>query len=289
MTYRTCAMGVLAALIAWHGPAAAADTGDDAPRPSDGCDRPAPGQAPATLTVGERERSLITVVPADYRADRPHALVIAFHGRTNSNEQVRRYYKLEGNATEPTLFVYPAGLKDASGRFTWSDPGDRAENLRDFALFDAVLDLLARTYCIDRGRVFVVGHSLGASFANSLACARGAVIRGLASVGGGIVRPRDCGGPVAAMVMHNPRDEQVPVAEGLRARDALLEQNDLSAKARPDLVNGFDCQRYGPDTAENPVLWCPHRDDTTASGRFYPHQWPDGSGVAVMEFFAGLE
>ncbi len=31
----------------------------------------------------------------NYRADDPHRLLIAFHGRTNTNEQVRHYYRLE--------------------------------------------------------------------------------------------------------------------------------------------------------------------------------------------------
>jgi Poly(3-hydroxybutyrate) depolymerase len=255
---------------------------------SAGCGLPAPDAPPATVTVAGRKRDIIAVVPTDYRPDRPHDLVIAFHGRTNSNAEVRRYFDLERHATEPTIFVYPASLQDSRGLNTWADPGDKPESLRDFKLFDAVLEALSEAYCLDTGSVFVVGHSLGASFAISLACARGGAIRGLASVGGGLSRTPQCSGPVAAMVMHNPRDAQVPIAEGLRVRRSLLAQDDLPGDSAPDFPQRFNCRRYGPEKEGNPVLWCPLADDWTASGRFYPHQWPTGTGEAIMTFFGRL-
>ncbi|HYG87796.1 MAG TPA: hypothetical protein VD978_16170 [Azospirillum sp.] len=285
----TCAVGASLVLLFWNEPATAAKIENHPHHPSDGCGRPAPETAPTTVAVGKRTRALIITVPKSYQPDHPHTLVVAFHGRTNSNAEVRGYFDLERNASEPTIFVYPAGLPDASGRNTWSDPGDPPSGLRDFKLFDAILAMIMHAYCIDRDRVFVVGHSLGAWFANNLACARGDVIRGLASVGGGSTRPKDCGGPVAAMVLHNPSDAHVPIAQGLQVRNALLEQNHLSAVSKPDHLNRFECSRYGPKTAENPVLWCPYADNFTANGRFYPHQWPAGSGAAVMEFFAALQ
>ena len=255
---------------------------------SAGCGRPVPDTPPTAVTVDGRQRDIIAVVPTDYRPDQPHNLVLAFHGRTNSNADVRRYFDLERHATEPTIFVYPASLQDQHGLNAWADPDDKPESLRDFRLFDAVLDVMSEAYCVDAGRVFVVGHSLGASFANSLACARGNAIRGLASVGGGMTRVSQCSGPVAAMVMHNPRDAQVPIAEGLRVRRSLLAQDNLPGGSAPDLPQRFNCRRYGPESEQNPVLWCPLADDWTASGRFYPHQWPAGTGEAVMAFFAGL-
>lgn len=253
-----------------------------------GCGKPAPDAAPSSLTVDGRTRNLIAVIPSDYRPDQPHDLVVAFHGRTNSNAEVRRYFDLERHAANPTIFVYPESLRDAQGRNIWSDPADSPEKLRDFSFFDAILQAMSEHYCIDRDRVFVVGHSLGASFANALACARGDVIRGLAGVGGGSSRPSRCTGPVAAMVMHNPRDAQVPIAEGLRLRRDLLSQDGLPTGSEPDVPQRFNYRRYGAESEENPVLWCPLGDDRTASGRFYPHQWPAGTGAAIMAFFGRL-
>ncbi|HYD64856.1 hypothetical protein [Azospirillum sp.] len=251
-----------------------------------GCHRPPPDQPPESVEVGGVRRDIITAVPPAYDPDHPHRLVVAFHGRTNSNADVRRYFDLERHAGEPTIFVYPSGRMDGT---IWTAPGDRPGNLRDVTLFDAVLTEITAAYCIDRDAVFVVGHSLGGWFANSLACARGAVIRGLATVGGGVTRAPRCSGPVAALVLHNPKDRQVPIAQGLSARTALREQNGLPPGSVPAEPDRFACRRYGAEDAANPVLWCPHHDDVAYNGRYYPHQWPRGAGAAAMAFFDRLD
>jgi len=49
-------------------------------------------------------------------------------------------------------------------------------------LFDQLLEEFEDKYCINKDQIFVVGHSLGAWFTNSLSCARGDVIRAIGSV-----------------------------------------------------------------------------------------------------------
>jgi polyhydroxybutyrate depolymerase len=246
-----------------------------------GCGAP-PAPPRATFEVGSRQRHAIIVLPQDYRADRPQRLIFAFHGRTNDNDQARRYLGLEEAAQAPTIFVYPAGLTDRTGRFTWADPGDPPDALRDFTLFDVLLGRITSTYCIDLDAVYVVGHSLGASFANSLACARAQRIRGVASVAGGIT-PSDCPAAVAALLLHNPHDRVVPVSEGRRARDVLLGHPGTEHEAVDARIGAFPCRRYGDEGT--PVLWCLHGQDITPRGRYYPHQWPQGAAPAIIEFF----
>jgi polyhydroxybutyrate depolymerase len=255
-----------------------------ATEPSSGCGAP-PQKPPQTFEVAGQERRAIVVVPKDYKADRPHALLFAFHGRTNDNARARRYFGLERAAAGPTIYIYPAGLRDRTGKFTWADPDDPPDALRDFALFDVIFDRIASAYCVDRDAVYVVGHSLGASFANSLACARADQIRGVAAVAGGIA-PSDCSDHVAALLLHNPRDQAVRVSEGERARDALLGQPSEAIEPVRRRFAGFDCNRYGD--AVNPILWCLHTQDFTPRGRFYPHQWPRGAAEAVHRFFGSL-
>jgi polyhydroxybutyrate depolymerase len=254
-----------------------------------GCGRPPPWSVPDHVVLEGRERRLIADLPADYDSRRPHRLVVAFHGRTNDNARVRDYYGLEKPAGgDPTIFVYPLALRQADGTFSWSDPGDSSGSLRDYALFDTIVARFARDYCIDPDGIFVVGHSLGASFVNSLACARGDLIRGIGSVAGGVQRSH-CRGSVAALVLHNPADKLVPFSEGERARDALVAQNGQDeATAEPAEVGGFECERFANHDPANPVLWCPHHQNQTSRGRYYPHQWPSGTGEAIMDFFATL-
>jgi polyhydroxybutyrate depolymerase len=51
--------------------------------------------------------------------------------------------------------------------------------MRDFEFFDEIVATYSEEYCIDMDQVFVVGHSLGGWFTNTLACARGHMIRGM--------------------------------------------------------------------------------------------------------------
>jgi polyhydroxybutyrate depolymerase len=267
------------------GAAAPAGAGDI----SAGCGREPPREAEAVLVHEGAERRLIVDVPEGYAPDRPHRLVVAFHGRTSPPDRVRRYYGLDrgldGADGGRSIFVYPEALRQADGTYIWREP-------EDFELFDRIVERIGATYCIAPDEVFAVGHSLGASFVNRLACARGGRLRAIASVAGGAV-PAECRGEVAAMLLHHPEDELVPIAEGEAARDMLVEQNGLdggaSAAPAPSYPDGFNCRRYGPADAENPVLWCPHSQGVTSKGRYYPHQWPDGTGEAVMDFFASLD
>jgi polyhydroxybutyrate depolymerase len=253
-----------------------------AAEPSSGCGAPPPKRPPETFQVGGRERHAIVVLPEEYGADLPHALIFAFHGRTSPNAQARRYFGLERAAERPAIYVYPAALTDRTGRFTWADPGNSPDALRDFILFDVIFEQITAAYCVDLDAVYVVGHSLGASFANSLACARARRIRGVASVAGGITAS-ECAGRVAGLLLHNPRDRAVSVSEGERARDVLLGGHAADQKPVHRSIGGFECQLY--DDRDSPLFWCLHGQDVTPRGRFYPHQWPEGAAEGILEFF----
>lgn len=253
---------------------------------SSGCDAAPPPAAPSVLSVEGVERPLLVVI-GEGDENLPHDLVIAFHGRTNSNAEVRAYYDLERHALRPTVFVYPTGLPTEGGSRSWSSPADPAGRLRDYELFDAIVLRLARLYCIDLGRVFAVGHSLGASFVNNLACARGGKLRGIATVAGDI-GAAECRRPVAAILFHSPKDELVSIARAEAVRDRLLELNGLHVVPAPLPSSDLNCVRYGAEDAPAPLVWCAHGRTTTRRGNYYPHQWPREAGMLIMAFFASL-
>lgn len=246
----------------------------------------APGSvppAPSSLLVDGRTRSLLTHLPATLGDGRAHPLVVAFHGRTNSNAQVQSYMRLDASAGD-AIIVYPAGLPAGGGAHNWNDPGDSAGDLRDYRLFDAILAEFSDLYCIDQEKIFVVGHSLGAYFANSVACARADVIRAVASVAGGIL-PGECREGVAALLLHNPNDTLVAIAEGERARDVFLAANGLDGVPPVAQNNAFNCVVYGAALSPDPVSWCPHTVDRPYGDRYDPHSWPPAIGPYVMDFF----
>lgn len=254
---------------------------------SPGCAAQPPAQPPMTLHVDGRERSLIVALPQDFDPEAAHDLIVAFHGRTNSNAEVRGYYDLERYAQKPTIFVYPSGLPASGTTRSWSDPGDTPDKLRDYALFDAIVATFARLYCLDLDRVLAVGHSLGAWFVNSLGCARADRLRAIATLGGGI-SASDCHGHLAVFLAHNPEDRLVAFQRGETARDLFLRLNGLRGPPRPTAPETLACLAYGAADDRNPIVWCPHPVSITWRGRYYPHQWPRGTGAVIMSFLSGL-
>jgi polyhydroxybutyrate depolymerase len=254
-------------------------------RLSPACSASEVAPTPQRLIVDGRERTFLAHLPE--AADRrPRDLVIAFHGRTNDAARARRYFHLD-EALPDAIIVYPRALSTGPGTFAWSAPGDPPDRLRDFALVDAIIEAFGRAHCIDEGRVFVVGHSLGASFANDVACHLGDRIRAVASVAGGIQGPA-CVGGAAALILHHPDDLLVPIGEGERVRDAFRAANGLleasaTPATHPDLVE-LRCVRHGADDVVDPVVWCPHDDATGPAGRTYAHTWPDGAAAAIGAF-----
>lgn len=251
---------------------------------SKGCGKAKPSP-PTSVTVYGTERQFLLTVPSNYVVHDPKPLVIAFHGRTNSNEQVRSYYRLD-KELQDAFIVYPAAISNGNDTFAWSDPGNAPSELRDIALFDAIVETLASKYCIDLNKVYTVGHSLGGWFSNSLACVRGDVIRGSVSVGGSSVIT-DCSGPAAAMIIHNPEDRLAPFSGSERNRQQRVEQNGCNWELS-SVSEELHCSSHKACFGGNEVLWCPHTNNIDSQGRYYPHNWPRSTATHIREFFESL-
>ncbi|MEX2501839.1 MAG: hypothetical protein WD336_05655 [Trueperaceae bacterium] len=260
-----------------------------APRRSAGCDRASAASAPERVHVAGTERTFLArVPPGDHRT--PRDLVLAFHGRSQGAGQLRRYAGLDA-ALPDAIVVYPRALAVAPGALAWGAPDDPPERQRDFTLVDALIADLGDAHCLDLDRVFVVGHSLGAYFANDVACRLGDRVRAVASVAGGL-QGDGCVGGAAALLVHHPDDRLVPVRDGMAARDAFRHANALGAApavpltARP--LARLRCARHGAADVTDPVVWCARDDATTPQGGYGPHTWPQGAAAAIGAFFESL-
>jgi polyhydroxybutyrate depolymerase len=282
-------LGIVALVVACFPRVLAGGGGDDpaSVRLSPACNATVTATELDRVVVDGQPRTLLTRLPTE-PGSTPRDLVIAFHGRTNDAARARRYFHLD-EALPEAIIVYPRALPAGPGTFAWNDPGDPVERLRDFALVDAIVDAVGRAHCIDPDRVFVVGHSLGASFANDVACRLGDRIRAVASVAGGF-QGGPCASPTAALVLHHPDDPLVPLSAGERVREAFRLTNGLATQppvaAEHPALALLGCVRY--DDPEHPVVWCEHDDATAPGGRYDPHTWPDGAADAIAAFFAAL-
>lgn len=251
---------------------------------SSGCGKTPPGAPPVSVVVGGLERPFISYIPATYDTKKSYPLIVAFHGRTNSNAQVREYFGLEAAIPE-SIIVYPSGLRNGES-YTWANQGDKGDALRDYALFDELLRVISYYYCVDTKKVFVVGHSLGAYFANSVACARAGIVKAVASLAGGI-QTSACRGSVAALLLHNPQDNLVAISEGEKALSTFMRSDGASRQGAgtSGVLASFNCTWY---SGSLPVVWCPHAFNTRYDGSYYPHTWPEATAQAIAYFFQTL-
>lgn len=254
---------------------------------SSGCMIEEPRTPITSSVVNGVTRSYLTTIGKQYTQLQPQPLIIAFHGRTNSNSMVRQYYKLDRVTNGEAIIIYPSGLPEEWPSRTRSSPGDKSDKLRDFALFDQIVEDMSSSYCVDMDQIYVVWHSLGAWFTNSLACARGDVIRGIGSVWWGTTK-NSCTWPVAALIMQHPQDNLSSYAAGVTARNQLLKQNGCWPQTKPTWPARGGCVEYTNCLADAPTIWCEHSDDIDHRNVYYPHKRPDWAGQYIWDFFKEL-
>lgn len=247
---------------------------------SAGCGLAAPSVVQTSSYVWWMTRNYITDIGANYNKDVPFPLIFAFHGRTNSNAQVQRYYNIDDAAEWNAIIIYPSALPENST--------PRSRNItRDAALFDQIVTDFSEKYCIDTNRIFAMGHSLWAYMTNSLACVRADKLRAIWSVWWWTT-VTECAWPIAAMIMHNPADNLASFASWETARDQILRQNMCGEQKISVWPSWGNCLEYTCDSWE-PVVRCPHTDSTARNWSYYPHTRPDTAWQMIWDFFVSQQ
>lgn len=141
-----------------------------------------------SITVDEGIRRYRLVVPHRLPADRV-PVVFAFHGIGDSTVSMSDYSELDRLAAEcGFILVYPAARNSM-----WATMNLDVNNLEthpDIRFFDRLLEHLESRFRIDGKRIYLVGMSNGASFAQVVAHARPNVAAVVAHSG---VKPRELG------------------------------------------------------------------------------------------------
>jgi polyhydroxybutyrate depolymerase len=122
--------------------------------------------APQTLQISGSERTYLMHLPTGDRSERPLPLVLVLHGAQMTSALMAEVTDLNAWADkEGFVVVYPQGLEQRW--ITIQQPGSTVD---DFAFMKALIANIEKTYSIDRSRVFAVGLSNGAEFAQELGC-----------------------------------------------------------------------------------------------------------------------
>ncbi len=234
-----------------------------------------------TVEVSGKLRSYILTIPPGYSASNPVGIIVAIHGRTNSNTQVQWYMGLEwgrrSGSQSSYIVAYPAGLDAGGGTRSWSAP----ENV---TFFDAIIRDIGDNYCIERSNIFVVAHSLGASFASRLACVRGDVIHAMSIVGGG-GWTTPCGQTPTGTLIYQNADDRLSSPATARATERVMRTaNTCGATTENIQIGSLTCQKWKDCSTGSPVVWC--ENYPTYGGD--PHSWPTSGGTDILAFFKGL-
>jgi polyhydroxybutyrate depolymerase len=119
------------------------------------------------ISVDGTARDYLLVTPR--QMNKPLPLVVALHGIGDSPAGMAEHSGLDSLASkEAAIVVYPGAMR-AMWRISESVPGN--EN-RDIVFLDALVDQLSSQYRIDSRRIYAVGMSHGASFAQLWAAHR---------------------------------------------------------------------------------------------------------------------
>jgi poly(3-hydroxybutyrate) depolymerase len=197
----------------------APDGGADGAAGTVGCTgnaKPAASSANGTLDINVKgtARQYVLELPTGYDGITPVPVLFAFHGSGTSGQAFlgQGYGNVRGGVAGRALLVAPNALS-WEVEAAWVSPrsGDQGGGVTraDVDLFDALVDHLTASYCIDAGRVFVMGHGDGAIISNQLACLRGNVLRGVGSFAGAgpeASPTTGCTGKLAAFIGHNPNE-----------------------------------------------------------------------------------
>lgn len=233
-----------------------------------------------SLDIAGKQRKYLLYVPSGMRKNKEMNLVIAFHGRTNNNEMVRDYMQLGGwnygYKQNDFIVAYPQWL--GAGLYSWS----QYENIE---FFDALITEISEKLCVNRDKIFTVGHSLGSYMSNKVSCQRGDVIRAMAGIASDGFNG-DCSWPVSSLITHLPWDHLAAYSGWERAYRLKSEQNFCwNSEKTITLWDIRSCTQKTSCSPENTVVFC----NSYSTYGNDPHSWPKEWSDDILDFFRNID
>jgi poly(3-hydroxybutyrate) depolymerase len=265
-----------------------------------------------TIPAKVGPRTFWVRVPADY--DPEHAYRVVYIGQgcggfDSANTNTLSLYKEGLNGNEEAIYVALDIPRDMANMDCYDNrDGKASQEWEAFELFHKVVD---ENYCVDNNRIYVSGYSTGGWLANMWGCyfsgdgehpaadpntprafAPKYHIRGQAAVTGGEPTEQPaCGGPVAAIWIHDNNDTANPIAGNIQALKRVGRMNGCdtnyeTANTRPwhpeFKLLGEVCRKFTSCPENYPVVFC------TTTGLGHSDQ-PERAIPAFNAFFNELE
>ena len=181
-------------------------------------------------------------IPAGYDPARRYPIVYQQHGCSTSPNRETNNVPLEGQSGANAILVRGKAAADC-----W----DTSATGVDLPYWDAMVADVEATWCIDPARRFATGYSSGSFMTHRLACLRGDLLKGVATIAGGQAES-NCKGPVGALLIHDANDNTVNISASIAARDSHRMRNGCAATTTA--TDHPPCVAY--DGCSTPVVWC---------------------------------
>lgn len=220
-----------------------------------------------TLEVAGKTRDFVLAVPRVIVPGKAYPLVLVLHGDGGDGVSMRSAMPFDDVTGDAAVVAYPSGTSSS-----WRLYQPPAEN-PDLAFIVGLVGSLVTRLGVDATRVFATGFSSGAFMANQIACREPALLRAIASHGGGApAEPEDpnastwpsgyvrCANQtsgVAALIVHGMEDTTVPYGSAIHEAKYWTSLNGCATTrtpAQPALP--APCETYDECPTDKPVAFC---------------------------------
>jgi poly(3-hydroxybutyrate) depolymerase len=247
--------------------------------------------SPGNTTRMYGNREYIVHIPPMVDPNTAMPVMFVYHGAGGKGADMQQATGFDIVADwDHVITVYPTGQ---AGNAPWNvgrnvcPPGNFVSTTADdVAYLDAMLNDIETDQCLDRGRVFVTGFSMGGYMSNQLGCQLGrARLRAVAPHSGGTYSG-DCeGGALPVLLLHGDADSLINYSCGTSARDYWIDRNGCSPQYDTWDITGGQCRFYRGCPSDAPVVMCTFygMDHTWA----YPPMW-ESSSLLIWSFFSTM-
>jgi poly(3-hydroxybutyrate) depolymerase len=219
-----------------------------------------------TIDVGGVLREYWVWLPSPYDPQRAYPVVYQFHGCSDGEDRWNNNPPVQDQSGADAIHIRGKAVQSC-----WDSGSPESP---DVAFFDALVGEVEATWCADAERRFATGYSSGSFMTHRLGCARGDMLRGVATIAGG-QGDADCTGPVAALLIHDSNDSVVDISASVSARAEHLARNGCDVEAPTTAVEPAPCQAYAGCDEGLPVVWCETsgQDHSRQDGLAAPAFW----------------
>jgi poly(3-hydroxybutyrate) depolymerase len=245
--------------------------------------------APIAAKAGPR--TFWVRVPADYDRNKPYRVVFLGQGCGGyqmANTATFALYKESAGGTEQAIYVAMDIPEDGANADCYDNRSGRES--QEWEAFELFMTFVDQRYCVDLNKIYVAGNNTGGWLANQWGCyfagwptpprkfAPRYHIRAQAALSGNEPAEQPtCGGPVAALWLHDQNDVANPLADTLPALARVGRTNGCETTYDRAVIQepwhadvpaiGDVCKRFADCPRDYPVVFC-----TTSGIRIYQEE-----------------